>query len=194
MDDNRFLLVVSGPSGCGKDTVVRDLIEHHLNIELAVSATTRTPRDDEQDGLDYFFITREDFEARIARGEFAEYTQYVSNYYGTLKSQIAERVRRGVTCVLVIEVEGAANIRALYPGCTTVFVLPPSMEELERRLRNRGTEAEERLIRRLLRAKEEMELADAYDFHVFNDDAHRCAEEIYDILKQRQQLPAKDEA
>ncbi len=194
MNDNRFLLVVSGPSGCGKDTVVRDLIEHHTNIELAVSATTRPPRDDEQDGVDYFFITREDFEARISRGEFAEHTQYVSNYYGTLKSQITSRISRGVTCVLVIEVEGAANIRALYPGCTTVFVLPPSMEELERRLRSRGTEAEERLIRRLLRAREEMELVGMYDFHVFNDDAHRCAEEIFEILTKRQQAPARDEA
>ncbi len=180
------MLVVSGPSGCGKDTVVRHLIEAHpASVELSVSATTRRPRPGETDGVDYSFLTRKEFERRIANNEFAEYTEYVGNYYGTPKAEIERRVQKGTVCVLVIEVEGAVNIKRLFPDCTTVFVLPPSMEELERRLRGRGTEAEERLIKRLLRAEEEMRMTGEYDYHVFNVEPSACAAEIYCILQTR---------
>lgn len=186
MNEQRFLLVVSGPSGSGKDTVVRELMKKHEGIELSISATTRLPRECEVQGVDYHFVTKEQFEQHIAKGELLEYASYVGNYYGTLKSEVDRRINEGITCVLIIEVEGAAQIKKLYPGCTMVFVMPPSMEELERRLRGRNTESEERILERMQRAKEEMESAQSYDCQVINEDVHKCAEEIYSILRERQ--------
>lgn len=188
MNEQRFLLVVSGPSGSGKDTVVNLLMQNHPEIELSVSATTRAPRPGEQNGCHYHFVAKEEFERYIANGELLEYANYVGNYYGTLKSEVDKRIARSVTCVLIIEVEGAANIKKSYPDCTAVFLLPPSMQELERRLRGRGTESEERIQERLARAAEEIKLAETgiYDFTLVNEDAQRCAEELYTLLKQRQ--------
>lgn len=186
MMNERNLLVVSGPSGCGKDTVVAKMIGAHPGIELSVSATTRPKRADEINGVHYFFLTREEFERRMQEGGLVEYAEYVDNYYGTLRSQLEERTARGITCVLVIEVQGAANIKRQYPDCTTVFVLPPSMEELERRLRQRGSESEDRVRQRLACAVEEMKHATGYDFCLVNDNADACAEELYEILQKRQ--------
>ncbi len=191
MNEQRNLLVVSGPSGCGKDTVVAKMIGAHAGVERSVSATTRPMRRDEVQGVDYFFLTRAEFEQRIQEGGLVEYAEYVGNYYGTLRSQLEERMAQGVTCVLVIEVQGAANIKQQYPECTTVFILPPSMEELERRLRGRASESEERVQRRLLRAVEEMKHANSYDYRIVNHDADDCAEELYAILQKRRQQPAE---
>ena len=186
MNKQRYLMVVSGPSGCGKDTVVNHLIKHYNNIEVAVSATTRGPRPGEQNGVNYHFVTMEEFEGHIQKGELLEYANYVGNYYGTLKAEVDHRIEKGTTCILVIEVEGAAQIKAMYPECTTVFILPPSMEELARRLRGRGSENEEWVQKRLKRAEEEIAYADGYNFTVVNDDIEKCAGELYDILQKRQ--------
>lgn len=188
MNEQRFLLVVSGPSGSGKDTVVGRLIEKHPEIELSVSATTRAPRPGEKEGEAYHYVSKEDFEWFIAENKLLEYASYVGNYYGTLKSEVDCRIFAGTTCVLVIEVEGAAQIKEIYPECTTVFLMPPSEQELERRLRNRGTETEERIQQRMTRAREEMALAESgvYDFRVVNRDVEQCADEIYRLLSQRQ--------
>ncbi len=186
MNKQRYLMVVSGPSGCGKDTVVNYLIKNYANIEVAVSATTRDPRPGEQDGVNYHYVTMAEFEGHIQQGNLLEYANYVGNYYGTLKAEVDRRIEKGITCILVIEVEGAAQIKELYPDCTTVFVLPPSMEELARRLRGRGSEDEEWVQKRLKRAEEEITYACNYDFTVVNDTIEGCAREIYSILENRQ--------
>lgn len=186
MNEQRYLLVVSGPSGSGKDTVVRKLMAEHPDIQLSVSATTRPPRQGEVDGVDYNFVTKEQFEQYIRQDKLLEYTCYVDNYYGTPKSEVDKRIQNGVTCVLVIEVEGAANVRRQYPGCTMVFIQPPSLEELACRLRKRGTECEERMAKRLQRAQEEMTHAGEYDYQLVNTDYNTCAQELYNILQARQ--------
>lgn len=186
MNKDRCLLILSGPSGSGKDTVVKRLMEIHDGMEISVSATTREKRAGETEGESYYFITKETFEEKIARGKILEYTCYCGNYYGTPKSEIDTRLQKNITTLLVIEVQGASNIKRLYPDCTTVFVRPPSYEELSRRLHGRGTEDEDKITARLQRAVEEMNYAVDYDFVVVNDDVDKCADEIYAILKQRQ--------
>lgn len=187
MNKQRYLLVVSGPSGAGKDTVVKRLMEKHPEIEISVSATTRAPRPGEAEGADYYFLAKEGFEQKIARGEMLEYVNYCGNYYGTPKAEVDRRLDDGTTVVLVIEVIGAGNMKRLYPESTLVFIMPPSIEELGRRLRGRGTEEEQVVLKRLARAAEELELAHEYDFSVVNDDVDRCADELYEILRRRQQ-------
>ena len=173
MNKQRYLLVVSGPSGAGKDTVVSRMMQKHPEIEISVSATTRAPRAGETDGENYYFLTNEQFEEKIDRGEMLEYVNYCGKYYGTPKSEVDARLDRGTTVVLVIEV--------------VIFIMPPSMDELRARLRGRGTESEEAIAGRLKRAEEELPYAREYDFSVENRDVDACADEIYRILKQRQQ-------
>ncbi len=186
MNKQRCLLVVSGPSGAGKDTVVSRLMQLHPEIELSVSATTRAPRAGEAEGVNYYFLTDEAFEAKIRRGEMLEYAGYCGRYYGTPKSEVDGRLEAGVTVVLVIEVQGAANIKRLYPESTLIFLMPPGIEELRARLLGRGTETAEAVERRLERAKEEMAHAGEYDFTVVNREVDACAEEIWRILRARQ--------
>ena len=143
MNKDRYLVVVSGPSGCGKDTVVKTMREKHPEIEVSVSATSRAMREGEAEGVNYYYMTRETFQQKVQAGEILEYTQYNGNLYGTPKHEVDTRIAQGRTVILVIEVEGAGNIRKLYPEALTIFLLPPSMEELENRLRSRGTESEE---------------------------------------------------
>ena len=128
MNKQRYLLVVSGPSGAGKDTVVSRMMQKHPEIEISVSATTRAPRAGETDGENYYFLTNEQFEEKIDRGEMLEYVNYCGKYYGTPKSEVDARLDRGTTVVLVIEVVGAANIKKLYPESTLIFIMPPSMD------------------------------------------------------------------
>ena len=186
MNEQRRLLVVSGPSGAGKDTVVKYLMEAHPEIEISVSATTRAMRPGEEEGVNYYYMTNAQFEEKLARGEILEHVNYCGKYYGTPKSEVDRRIAAGTTVVLVIEVVGAANIKRMYPESTLVFILPPSMEELARRLRGRGTEDEAAVQKRLARAEEELREKDAYDFAIVNDDARRCAVELYEILRARQ--------
>ena len=136
MKGEKYLFVVSGPSGTGKDTVVAALLKKHPEIQHTVSATTRTPREGEKDGINYHFMSVADFEDHLAHDQIVEHTKYCENYYGTLRSEIEGRMKLGIPVILVIEVEGAGNIKKMYPGATTIFVLPPDMQELERRLDN----------------------------------------------------------
>lgn len=186
MNNQRYLLVVSGPSGSGKDTVIRRLMEKHPEIEISVSATTRKMRPGEQEGVDYYYVSVPQFEKMIAENRVLEYTKYCENYYGTPRDEVESRLERKVTIVLVIEVEGGRNIKKLYPDCTSVFITPPSFEELEHRLRSRGTESEEAIQKRLCRAREELSCAADYDYRIVNDQLENCVDELYSILRSRQ--------
>lgn len=183
MKGEKYLFVVSGPSGTGKDTVVARLLKTHPEIQHTVSATTRQPREGEKDGINYHFMSVEDFERHLANDQIVEHTQYCKNYYGTLRSEIEGRMQAGIPVILVIEVEGAGNIKRLYPGATTIFVLPPDMQELERRLRSRGTESEAVIQQRLRRAETEIAHSVNYDEHVVNVEVDSCAESLYSIIQ-----------
>ncbi len=183
MTERGKLLVLSGPSGVGKSTVLKKVMEHWENMEFSVSATTRAPRPGEVDGKDYFFVSRERFNEMIENGELLEHAEFVGNCYGTPKSQVLERLDNGVTVVLDIEVQGAAQVKALMPEALTVFLAPPSLEALEQRLRGRGTETEETIRSRLETARKELLLAPTYDHIVVNDDVDRAAAELEAILR-----------
>lgn len=185
MKNDKYLVVVSGPAGTGKDTVVNCLRKKHPEIGISISATTRAPRGTEQEGVDYFYLSTQQFEQWIEQDKLVEYTNYCGNYYGTPRAQIEDRINQGIYVVLVIEVEGAANIKRQYPGATTIFICPPSMEELENRLRGRATDTPEAIQKRLSRAKEEIKLAPTYDKQVVNDDVDRCADEIYQLITEK---------
>lgn len=182
MNPENCLFVVSGPAGVGKDTVVSAMRAAHPEIEKTVSATTRAPRAGEQDGVHYHFRTAEQFRELLANDGVVEYNFYCGNYYGTLRSEVDARLAAGKLVVLVIDVHGAANIKRLYPGATTVFICPPSAEELEHRLRGRGTESEESLARRLAESRAELALASTYDERLINRTVEQCAGELYALI------------
>lgn len=186
MNKDKYLVVVSGPSGSGKDTVVNRLRQLHPEIEISISATTRAMRPGEAEGVNYYYLQKDEFENRIQAGEILEYTQYCGNYYGTPKAEVDRRIENEHTVILVIEVEGAGNIKRIYPNSTTVFICPPSMEELENRLRGRGTETEEAIQHRLARAEEEMKLAKDYDETLVNDMVDKCAQALYALIVKHQ--------
>ena len=183
MQGEKYLFVVSGPSGTGKDTIVARLLADPPEIRHTISATTRAPREGEQDGVNYYFVSKEDFERKLQNDEIVEHTCYCGNYYGTLRSEIERHMREKTPVILVIEVEGAGNIKRLYPGATTVFVLPPDIQELERRLRARGTEDEATIQKRLTRAQTEIANAIHYDEHLVNVEVGPCAESLYTIIQ-----------
>ena len=183
MDKRGKLLVISGPSGSGKSTVIGRLMDRMDGLEFSVSATTRAPRPGEQDGVDYFFVSRERFDEMVANDELLEHASFVGNSYGTPRSQVEERLEKGITVILDIEVQGAAQIKSKMPEAVTVFLAPPSLEALEQRLRGRGTETEEKIRDRLETAKKEMLLAPTYDHTVVNIDPDDAAEELRAILE-----------
>ena len=182
MNEQRRLLVVSGPSGAGKDTVVKYLMEAHPEIEISVSATTRAMRPGEAEGVNYYYMTNAQFEEKLARGEILEHVNYCGKYYGTPKSEVDRRIAAGTTVVLVIEVVGAANIKRMYPESTLVFILPPSMQELERRLRKRGTETEEKIIERTAQAREELKFAENYDYLIVNGALEKAVDDLRAVI------------
>lgn len=182
---DKNIVVISGPSGCGKDTVVKKILSMDERFILSVSATTRQRRPTETDGVDYIFLSTEDFKEKLAAGEFLEHTCYCDNYYGTLKKQIEDKVKAGKVVILVIEVEGAQNVKTAYPDCLTIFLAPPSLEELERRLRSRETEDETKIKQRLFKAKEELGFQSSYDYIVENNFVEQCAQSIIDIFDSR---------
>ncbi|MBQ3275644.1 MAG: guanylate kinase [Oscillospiraceae bacterium] len=183
MSKRGTLLVLSGPSGVGKSTVLRKVMAGREDMAFSVSATTRAPRPGEEEGVDYFFVTRERFDEMVADGELLEHAEFVGNCYGTPRSQVEKRLESGITVVLDIEVQGASQVKALMPEALTVFLAPPSLEALEQRLRGRGTETEEKIRSRLETARRELLLAPTYDFTVVNDDADRAASELAEILE-----------
>lgn len=179
-----ILTVISGPSGSGKGTVVKRIKELRQDIGVSVSATTRSPRDGEVDGREYYFITHADFEEKLARGEILEHTVYCGNYYGTPKSEVDRVVSAGNDLILEIEVEGAAQIKKLYPDAVTVMLIPPTLDELRARLEGRGSEDSATVEKRLCRALEEIKLAYEYDFVVVNENGKidECASKILEIV------------
>jgi len=177
------LFVISGASGVGKSTVLKKVMSRRDDLAFSVSATTRPARPDEEDGVAYYFITKEQFEEMIARDEFLEYDNHAKNYYGTPTGQLEDKLA-GHHVILDIEPAGAKIVRSKRPDATLIFIMPPSWEELERRLRGRGDTSEEQIQIRLDRAKWEMEQRFWYDRQVINDVADTCAEEILNIIAQ----------
>lgn len=177
------LAVISGFSGVGKGTAVKELLKKYP-YALSVSATTRSPRPGEVPGVSYHYITKEEFEKRIEENDFFEWARYVDNYYGTPKSFVMEKLEAGQDVILEIEAEGAFKVRSQYPQAMLIFMVPPSMEELRRRLVGRGTETPETVAKRLKKAaEEELDKAKLYDFLVINDDLAACVEELHSVIQ-----------
>ena len=192
MKDKGLLLVISGFSGAGKGTVVKRLLEQHNDYALSISATTRSPREGEQDGREYFFKSKEEFEKMIEASELIEYARYVDNYYGTPKAYVEEQLKEGKNVILEIEIQGALNIKSKFPYAVLLFIIPPSAKELERRLVGRGTEDEATIRARLSRASEEAQGVENYNYIVINDDVDACVETIDSIVKSEKRKAANN--
>ena len=177
------LTVISGFSGAGKGTLMKRLLERHGNYVLSISATTRSPREGELDGREYFFKTREEFEEMIARDQLLEYACYVGNYYGTPRSWVEEQMAAGRDVLLEIEIQGARNIKKKYPEALLIFVSPPSAQELLRRLTGRGTETPEVIQSRISRAAEEAQGMDDYDYLLINDNLEFCVGQLDQLIQ-----------
>ncbi len=177
------LIVLSGPSGVGKSTVISELLSSRRDIHFSVSFTTRQPRVGEEHGVNYYFVSREEFERMIEADELLEYAQYVENYYGTSLKVIEEKLQAGVDVLLDIEVQGAAKVREKCPEAVFIFIIPPSLEELSRRLRKRNTDSEDVIAQRLAKAREECRECTKYDYLVVNDNVMSAAQEILSILE-----------
>ncbi len=183
MKNNGMLVVLSGPAGSGKDTVISELFKSDFDITKSVSMTTRKPRDGETDGIDYMFVSEEDFLDAVENGELLEYARYGVNYYGTPKGPVDKWLQDGHIVILKIDVEGAGNIRKIYPDTVSIFIMPPSMQILEKRLRDRGSEDEEDVLRRLKIAFNEIERCrNEYDYVVINDDLQDAVDDIKTII------------
>ena len=172
------LIVLTGPSGVGKGTLVRSLLQSHPELYLSVSVTTRSPRPGEINGKNYYFVNREQFEQMIAQEQLLEWAQFAGNCYGTPSQQVEEKIQQGKSVLLEIELEGARQIRTSFPQAMRIFILPPSMQELEQRLRGRGQDSEEAIARRLRRAEEEINAAGEFDFKIVNDNFETALKDI----------------
>jgi guanylate kinase len=179
------VFVITGPSGVGKGTLIRGLMERLGALELSVSATTRAPRAGERDGVDYHFLTREDFDRRVAAGDFVEHADYAGRSYGTLRSELENRVRGGVPVVLEIEVQGARQVRVALPEAVLVFIAPPSIEELRERLQRRGTDDPEEVERRLRVAEAELAAQPEFAHVVVNDSLDEALDRLTEIVADR---------
>lgn len=177
-----LVIVLSGPSGVGKGTVNRILQKTNSIVQAAVSATTRPPREGEAEGISYYFKSKEEFEKLIEQKCFVEYANVYGNYYGTLKSELEDIVKQGKCVILEIDTVGAMNIKKALPDSVLIFVLPPSLAELERRIQGRGTEENQSLRTRMIAAKAEIEMAKNYDYIVVNDESTKCAGEVATII------------
>ena len=178
------MFVISGASGVGKGTVLKKMMQQRQDLTFSVSATTRPPRPDEIDGVHYYFVTHDTFREMIEKDQFLEYDEHNKNYYGTPRGQALEKMEKSIV-LLDIEPKGAAQVRRTMPEATLIFIMPPSMEELERRLRGRGDTPEDQIAIRLERAIWEMEQRSWYDHVVVNDQVDRCAEEILKIIAEK---------
>lgn len=183
MSEKGILTVISGFSGAGKGTVMKEIIKMYDNYALSISVTTRLPRTGEVDGREYFFKTKEEFESMIANNELIEYAQYVGNYYGTPKQYVEEQLEAGKNVILEIEIQGALKIKKLFPEAILMFIAPPSAAELKKRLEGRGTEDEATIKARLSRATQEADGVENYDYIVLNDEVKACAAKINNILE-----------
>lgn len=183
MNHQGILVVVSGFSGAGKGTLMKELLKRYDNYALSISATTRAPREGETDGKEYFFVTKEQFEKMRDERKLIEYAQYVNNYYGTPKEYVEQKMAEGKDVILEIEIQGALKVKKRFPDALLLFVTPPSAEELRRRLVGRGTETLEVINARLARAAEEASGMEAYDYLLINDDLDRCVEEMHQLIQ-----------
>ena len=183
MSEKGILVVVSGFSGAGKGTLIKRLMEKYDNYALSISATTRQPRAGEENGREYFFVTKEQFQEMIREDQLIEYAQYVDNYYGTPKAYVEKQMDAGKDVILEIEIQGALKVKEQFPETLLVFIMPPSAEELKRRLVGRGTETEEVIQSRLERAVKESEGIERYDYLLVNDDVERCSEEMHRLIQ-----------
>ena len=181
--DKGLLLVISAPSGGGKGTILQELFAQDENLRLSVSATTRGPRPGEEHGKQYYFLSREEFEGLIQEGKMLEHAEYVGNYYGTPRQPVEDWMDQGHDVVLEIEVKGGAQVKQLMPEGVSIFILPPSMKVLEKRLRGRGTEDEETIQKRLAKAREEIPHAKDYDYIVYNDALEDAVSDLRAIIK-----------
>lgn len=182
MSDRGVLTVISGFSGAGKGTVVKQLLQEY-DYGLSISATTRSPREGEQDGREYFFKTKEEFEKMIREHQLIEYAQYVGNYYGTPKEYVVQQLEQGKDVILEIEMQGALRVREILPEVNLIFLTPPTVDELERRLVSRGTETAEVIRERMARAKEESAYMKEYDYVVINNDLDECVENVHQLIR-----------
>ena len=182
MNEKGKLIVISGPSGAGKSTVVFKAIEGRDDICFSTSVTTRKPRPGETDGKEYFFVDLDRFKEMVENDELLEHAEYVANSYGTPRAYVEKKMEEGLNVLLDIEVQGARQVRDKMPDAVMIFVAPPSLEELERRLRGRGTDTERAIEARLIRARQEFEEADFYDYLIINDDLDKAARELNAII------------
>ena len=183
MKQQGILAVVSGFSGAGKGTLMKALLEKYDNYALSISATTRKPREGEVHGREYFFMTVDEFEDLIAKDQLIEHARYVSNYYGTPRSYVEEKMAEGKDVILEIEIQGALKVKEKFPETLLIFVVPPSAEELKRRLIGRGTETMEVIEQRMKRATEEAEEMDSYDYILVNDDLDKAVEDLHNLIQ-----------
>ncbi|MCR5269005.1 MAG: guanylate kinase [Lachnospiraceae bacterium] len=182
MERRGLLLVISGFAGSGKGTICKELMKQYDNYAFSVSATTRDPRPGEKDGVDYFFITKERFEEMIEGNELLEYAQYVSNYYGTPRKYVEEKLQEGKDVILEIECQGALQVKEIFPEAVLFFVMPPNVREIYNRLKGRGTETEEVILKRMRRGQEEAEVIAKYDYLLINDDLMETVAHLHETL------------
>ncbi|UOQ93168.1 guanylate kinase [Halobacillus shinanisalinarum] len=182
IDEKGILFILSGPSGVGKGTVRKALFEQSTELRYSISMTTRDPREGEVDGIDYFFKSRAEFEKLINDRQLIEHAEYVGNYYGTPKQYVEQTLNEGNDVFLEIEVQGALKVRENFPQGVFIFLIPPSLEELKDRIVSRGTETEDKVRNRLLAAKEEIDMMDAYDYVVVNDQVDHAVDKIQSIV------------
>lgn len=183
VDGNGLLIVVSGPSGAGKDTICNRVIEDSDNIWLSVSMTSRNPRGNEKEGKNYFFVTKEEFEQKIKDGKLLEYTNYNGNYYGTPKDKLEDYLNRGIDVILVLDINGAINIKKLVPSALFIFIMPPDMETLKKRLIARKTESKEKVIERFTEAYNEINSYSKYNYVVVNDKIENVVSKVKAIIQ-----------
>jgi guanylate kinase len=183
MKNQKKLIILTGPSGVGKGTVVKEILGKDKNIWLSISATTREPRKGEKDGENYYFLNKENFKEMIEQNLFLEWAQFAGNYYGTPISSVNEKIKKGFTVLLEIEVEGAKQIKEKFPNSLSIFLLPPNISELERRIRNRGTETEEAIKKRLSRANYEISASNQFDFALTNHNINETAKRIIKLIE-----------
>ena len=183
MKNQKKLIILTGPSGVGKGTVVKEILGKEKNFWLSISATTREPRDGEKEGENYYFLNQETFKEMIEKNLFLEWAQFAGNYYGTPLSSVNEKIEKGFTVLLEIEVEGARQIKNKFPNSQSIFLLPPDKQELERRIRNRGTEEEESIQKRLSRANYEISVSNEFDFALINNNVYETSRKIIKLIK-----------
>ena len=183
MKNQKNLIIITGPSGVGKGTIVKELLKKNTKFWLSISATTRNPRQGEKDGENYFFLEKSKFEEMIDKELFLEWAEFAGNYYGTPKESVNKMIKQGYKVILEIEINGAKQVRSKMKNFLSIFLLPPNMKELERRIRGRATDSESSIIKRLKRSEYEINNSKDFDFHVVNKDLNKTIRDVLDIIE-----------